>query len=83
MKAAWRDADSEKLIELGLAPLKKDFPEIYDTLIVNRNNAWMPEIIAMMNTEDIEFILVGALHLVGEDGLLTLLSKQGYTIRML
>ena len=80
MKAAWRNGDNAKMGELGLMPLKKDFPNMYDQLIVKRNNAWMPEIEAMVQNPDIELILVGALHLVGEDGLLAQLEAKGYRI---
>jgi len=34
----------------------------------------------MLETPGTEFVLVGAAHLVGEDGLLSLLERRGYTI---
>ena len=54
---------------------------MYDELIVKRNNAWMPKIEAMLKTKQVEFILVGALHLAGEDGVLAKLASQGYSIQ--
>ncbi len=83
MKTAWRQGDLHKLKEMALTPLKKDFPGVYDAILVVRNNAWMPQIEAMLKTQEIEFVLVGALHLVGEDGLLAKLSARGYKIEML
>ena len=51
--------------------------------MVERNNAWMPQIEALLTTEEVEFVLVGALHLVGDDGLLAQLSAKGYRVERL
>lgn len=83
MKQAWRRGDMPALKEIGITPFKKEFPEIHKALLVDRNNAWMPQIEAMLKTRAVEFVLVGALHLVGEDGLLTQLAARGYTVRKL
>lgn len=83
IKAAWRQGDTRKLEELALAPLKQEFPPIYQTLIVKRNKAWMPRIEAMLKNAEVEFVLVGALHLVGDDGLLAQLAARGYQVQKL
>lgn len=82
IKAAWRGGDNRKLKEVALTPLKKDFPEVYSQLILQRNNAWIPKIEAMLKTKDVEFVLVGALHLVGDDGVLAQLAARGYDIQL-
>ncbi len=83
MKDAWRRGDLKKLEKIGISDLRYDFPEIYKSLLVDRNNAWMPQIEAMARTKEIELILVGALHLAGEDGLLAQLNARGYKIKMM
>ncbi len=83
LKDAWRRGDNRKLKEIALTPFKKDFPDLYYELIVKRNNAWIPKIEAMLKTKDVELILVGALHLVGDDGVLAQLAARGYDIQML
>lgn len=83
LKTAWRSGDMAKLNETVAIPLKNDFPELYQSILVRRNNAWMPQIKALMKTKELEFVLVGALHLAGEEGLLSKLSAQGYQIRQL
>jgi len=83
MNQAWRSGDLRRLEEISASPLRDDFPEIYQALLVNRNNAWMPQIEAMSKTAEVEFVLVGALHLVGSDGLLAMLSSRGYKITQL
>jgi uncharacterized protein YbaP (TraB family) len=83
MKDAWRRGDMEKLEKLGISELKKDFPEVYKALLLDRNNAWIPQIEAMARTKEIELVLVGALHLAGRDGLLAQLKARGYSIKMM
>jgi uncharacterized protein YbaP (TraB family) len=83
MNQAWRSGDLRALEEIAATPLRDDFPEIYQALLVNRNNAWMPQIEVMSKTAEVEFVLVGALHLVGSDGLLAMLSSRGYKITQL
>ena len=81
IKEAWRQGDHRKLKDVAVTPLKKDFPEVYDELFVKRNNAWIPKIEAMLRTRDVEFILVGAAHLVGDDGVLAQLESRGCDIQ--
>ena len=83
MQQAWRSGNLAVLDEVAASPLRTDFPEVYQALLVDRNNAWMPQIVAWSKTLEVEFVLVGALHLVGSDGLLTQLSRRGYQITQL
>jgi hypothetical protein len=83
MNQAWRSGDLVALEASSATPLRADFPEIYQALLIDRNNAWIAQIEAMSKTAEVEFILVGALHLVGSDGLLSMLSSRGYQITQL
>jgi len=83
MKAAWRARDNAKLEEVALKPMEKDFPVMTDRFVEDRNQAWLPRIEAMLRTEEVELVLVGALHLVGEEGLLEQLKGTGYTVENL
>lgn len=80
IKSTWKTGDVPGLYRAILAPLKNDFPELYRSLFLYRNQKWMPKIQAMAATPEVEFILVGAAHLAGEQGLLGLLKDQGFTI---
>jgi uncharacterized protein YbaP (TraB family) len=66
-----------------LLPMKNSTPEYYDALIKNRNNNWLSKIDNLMSTPAVEFILVGGLHLVGDDGVINLLRKKGYSTKQL
>ncbi len=83
MQKAWRSGNLAALDEVAASPLRTDFPEVYQALLVDRNNAWMPQIVAWSKTVEVEFVLVGVLHLVGNEGLLTQLSRRGYKITQL
>lgn len=77
LKDAWRKGDMEAMEALALDDMQKDFPELYGDLIKTRNDNWMPHLIAMFDTPEKEFVLVGALHLAGPDSILAQLQSQG------
>lgn len=80
IKLAWLKGDESKLAEVTLYEMIRDYPDVYQTLLVNRNNNWIPQIERMMRDKTIEMVLVGALHLVGKDGLLQQLRGKGYKV---
>jgi uncharacterized protein YbaP (TraB family) len=80
---AWRKGDAEKLNELMVTELKAKLPKLYKKLVTDRNSKWFPLIEAYMNTPQTEFILVGAGHLVGPEGIIEVLKKKGYTVEKL
>ena len=51
-----------------------------DILLNDRNHNWVTQLKALMPKEKL-FIAVGAGHLVGEQGLINLLRKEGYTLQ--
>ncbi|MFV2056817.1 MAG: TraB/GumN family protein [Thiohalomonadales bacterium] len=81
MKSAWKKGDETKLADAGLTVMMKDYPMLYQQILVDRNNNWMPKIEEMLSNQDVELVLVGALHLVGNDGLLQLLRNKGYLVK--
>jgi len=79
---AWRSGDTAALEK----ELKEEFggyPEVYQSVLVQRNQAWLPKLEKLMAGGKQYFVVVGALHLVGPDGLLELFKKQGYQIEQL
>ncbi len=80
MVSSWRKGDSEQLQALFVDPMREKFEPIYQQLLVQRNNNWMPQIIDMLNTPQTEMVLVGSAHLLGDDGLLQLLKQRGYKV---
>ena len=83
MTRAWRSGDIRWLNDNLAQDMRRNFPGIYRSLLVDRNHDWMPQLEAMAATPEVEFVLVGALHLVGEAGLLALLEARAYRVTQL
>ena len=81
--AIWKQGDMTGLEEMLLDPMEEDFPEIYQALIVERNQTWMPEIIELLREDEVPFIVVGTAHLVGDRGLIKQIQAKGYTLKQL
>jgi uncharacterized protein YbaP (TraB family) len=75
---AWRTGNVSAVERVALESLK-DAPEVYQSLLADRNRRWMPAIEKCVQTRRC-FIVVGAAHLVGPDGLVALLKRQGYRV---
>ncbi len=53
--------------------------ENMDILLTKRNQNWVGQLKEIFKSKSV-FIAVGAAHLVGDEGLITLLKKEGYTV---
>jgi len=80
---AWRTGDAKGLDELLVADMKSRQPALFAKLITARNRNWLPLIDGYLKTPRTEFILVGAAHLVGADGIIESLKKKGYRVEKL
>lgn len=80
---AWRAGDTEQLDTLVVDTFKRESPSSYEDVFIKRNQDWLPQIEAMFGDDDLEFVLVGAGHLVGEDSVIALLEAKGYTIEQM
>jgi len=76
--SAWRVGDVAAVEKLALSSLQ-DAPEVYQSLLVDRNRRWVPKIETCTQTRRC-FVVVGAAHLVGPDGLIALLKQKGYAV---
>jgi hypothetical protein len=78
----WRRGDDKGLYERLAGELRRDYPQLYVSINVERNRAWFPKVRAMLDDEhaDDTLVVVGALHLLGDDGLVAMLRKQGYAV---
>lgn len=81
--AAWRRGDADRLDELLVSELKTKQPQLYRRLIVERNRNWIPRIDQPPQPRRTRFILVGAAHLVGPDGIIAVLKQKGYRVEKL
>jgi len=72
---------NQRLDDIGRLFNKSEFGSaaFEDLLITNRNKNWVGQLKKIMNNESV-FVAVGAGHLVGDNGLISLLRKEGYSV---
>lgn len=77
----WRAGKLEQLDQAMAQDMRRDTPEVYQRLLIDRNQMWLPKIERLFTTPEIELVLVGALHLPEKEGLLAQLKARGYKIK--
>jgi uncharacterized protein YbaP (TraB family) len=80
--AAWRSGNSAKLAAL-MSEDFQSYPNLYHALVTDRNRRWLPQIESLLKARQNYLVIVGALHLVGEGGLLQLVRAEGFEPRAL
>jgi len=79
---AWRRGDVEALNRI-LRESFQDFPSLARRLIDMRNQNWLPKIDGYLRSGQTYFVVVGAGHLGGPNGLLGLLKARGCKLEQL
>lgn len=82
MVTAWRIGDLDTIERMFIEDMRA-FPDIYDLMLKDRNERWVPQIVEMLQTDTNEFVLVGAGHMGGAHGLLPLLQAEGFSVEQL
>lgn len=71
---------SQNLEELGkVATETEGFDKMEGKLLVERNQRWIQEMESLLAKQS-TFYAVGAMHLIGKDGLIQKLKRAGYTV---
>ncbi len=78
----WSKGNNTNLLE-WINSWKNDYPESYNSLLVERNNNWISNFEDYLKTPQVEFVIVGAAHLYGQDGVLQLMKDRGYKVQPL
>lgn len=76
--AAWKSGDPKQIEEIIVAELAEE-EQVKNLLLVQRNKNWIAPIEEALNGKENVMFLVGAAHLAGEDSVIDLLEKKGYT----
>jgi uncharacterized protein YbaP (TraB family) len=74
---AWRAGDTRGL-EAALRKSRAESPELFRVLTTDRNRRWLPRILELLQRDQDCLVIVGALHLVGREGLVALLEQRGF-----
>lgn len=79
---AWRNGDIQFMEDNLLADMQ-DYPELNRVIVVDRNINWTNQIEVLLE-DDIDYlIVVGTLHLVGDEGVPELLESRGHNVTQL
>ena len=79
---AWRRGDADAVAR-GMYQAYREFPSFARRLLDDRNRRWMPKIERFLNSGETYFVVVGAAHLGGPAGVLTMLRQRGYQVTQL
>jgi uncharacterized protein YbaP (TraB family) len=81
----WRGGDAQSLDREMRQEMARKTPHAYRLLNVARNQAWLPPLRQRLDgaTSGETLVVVGALHLLGPDGLVEQLRAKGYTVERL
>jgi uncharacterized protein YbaP (TraB family) len=79
MVRAWTNGDVSTVEKLTLTAFLQS-PELYQRLLLERNQNWVPHVERCLTDNAGCFVVVGAAHLVGKDGLPALLAKKGFKV---
>ena len=80
MSAAWERGDLRTLEAFVIDDMRAHYPELYQVMFPQRNNAWMETLTQEMNGVGVDFVAVGAGHLLGRDGLVAQFRARGFTV---
>ena len=82
LERAWLTGDMRRLGSRLVMPMKARRPDLYQALLARRNLAWADRLDAEMRQgQGTDLVVVGALHMAGDEGLPALMKARGYAVR--
>jgi uncharacterized protein YbaP (TraB family) len=78
--ADWTRGDVEKIASLENSEMKTKTPELYEKLLVKRNEQFADAVASMLKdpATGTVFVTIGAAHLAGPDSVLKMLEAKGF-----
>jgi uncharacterized protein YbaP (TraB family) len=58
----------------------ESFQEVHEILIMTRNHKMVEKIEGFLKSDNNYFVVVGSGHVVGKEGIISLLREKGYAI---
>jgi uncharacterized protein YbaP (TraB family) len=80
---AWKGGDEAALARLENDLMRREEPQLYQRLLVERNATWARRITGMLQRPGTVFIAVGAAHLAGPDSVQAQLARDGISAKRL
>ena len=76
---SWLKGDGERLAALLLAGMRQ-YPELQQKLVIERNRRWLDQIAKLVEQGSNAMVVVGAAHLVGQEGIVDMLKARGLSV---
>jgi len=76
---AWQNGDASAIEKMLLSSFSSN-QTAYNSLIVERNRNWMPQLETCLRRASPCFVVVGAAHVIGPQGLVAMLQQKGYRV---
>mgnify|MGYP001247380754 CR=1 FL=1 len=80
LSAAWEQGDIATLERLVVEDTRQQYPDVYRVLFADRNAAWMDVLARELGGSGVDFVAVGAGHMLGPDGLVEQFRARGVTV---
>lgn len=80
LSTAWERGNERALERSVVEETRTEYPELYRMLFLDRNNAWMQQLTHEMDGAGVDFVAVGAGHIIGRDGLVAQFRARGYRV---
>ena len=77
---AWAAGDVAAMNAIFSSEMSDSGPEVYRSLLTDRNRQWAGQIQTLLDGEGVIFIAVGAAHLMGEGSVQEFLAQRGVTV---
>jgi hypothetical protein len=78
---AWRRGDDKLLWTSMAAQMRGQYPQLYKRINTDRNDAWVPKLQQYLQAgQGCTLVVVGTLHLLGDDGVVDKLKAKGFTV---
>jgi uncharacterized protein len=75
----WNDG-KDTLASAWITRMKHRYPQLYDALVLKRNEGWVPQVRTMLDAEKPSMIVVGLYHLAGPDRTQLQLTRAGFAV---
>ena len=73
---AWKNYDFDYFEKIAERDIRR-WPLTSEVLLAERNQKWVPTLVTTIEEQTAALFVVGALHLPGESGLISLLTQTG------
>ncbi|WP_158272030.1 TraB/GumN family protein [Marinicauda salina] len=80
LAVAWATGDMETIDRIMNESLRDTGSGLYERLIVERNEDWIPQIEAILDGEGVDFVAVGVGHMPGDAGVIALMRAEGHEV---